>query len=92
MIQLYMYTNRVKEEILMTKKFTKKRHKHNDVIYTIITAVLLIAILSNMINYFYQKAEDDAYENLHIQTNQIKDVFVDVHFQNGHSKVGLKGG
>jgi hypothetical protein len=29
---------------------------------------------------------------LQVIENQIKDVFIDVHFQNGHQKVGLKGG
>ena len=50
-----------------------KKHKQNNIIYTIIAAILLCAVFINTVSYFYHTAESEAYENLHVQTKQIKD-------------------
>ena len=57
----------------MAIKYGIKKHKQNYVFYTIITAVLLCAVFLAMINSLYVQAENEAYENLHFQTQQIKD-------------------
>lgn len=57
----------------MAITFKTKKHKQHYVIYTIIAAVLLCAIFLTMVGYLYITAEEEAYENLHIQTKQIKD-------------------
>ena len=60
----------------MAIKYGKKKHKHNNVVYTIITILLLCAVFLAMVADFYNNARDDAYENLHEQTKQIKDNLV----------------
>ncbi len=57
----------------MALKYGKKKHKQNNIIYTIITVILLSAVFLAMVSYFYTTAEEEAYESLHIQTKQIKD-------------------
>ncbi len=57
----------------MAKKYGKKKHKQRNVLYTVITAFLLCAVFLGMVRYFYVTAENEAYENLHVQTKQIKD-------------------
>lgn len=57
----------------MAIKYAKKRSKPRSVFYTIVTAVLLCAVFFTMVSYLYISAEEEAYENLHIQTKQIKD-------------------
>lgn len=57
----------------MTKIFGRKKHKQNNVFYTVITVILLCAVFLSMVAFFYVQAEDEAYEMLHIQTKQIKD-------------------
>jgi len=57
----------------MAITYEKKKHKQHYVFYTIITAILLSAIFLTMIGYLYITTENVAYENLHIQTKQIKD-------------------
>ena len=57
----------------MAITFGKKKYKQNYVIYTIITAILLCAVFLTMVNNLYITAQEEAYENLHIQTKQIKD-------------------
>ena len=57
----------------MAVKYGKKTQKQNSVLYTMVTAVLLCTLFLAMVNYFYTTAERDAYENLHVQTKQIKD-------------------
>ena len=54
-------------------KYGKKRYEKKNIIYTIITAVLIISLFSVMVSSFYENAEEEAYEMLHIQTKQIKD-------------------
>ena len=57
----------------MAIKYEKKKQKQNYVLYTLITAFSLCVLFLQMINYFYKRTQEDAYENLHIQTKQIKD-------------------
>ncbi len=57
----------------MAIKYGKKKHRKNNIIYTIVSVILLTAVFLSMVSYFYTVAEDDAYEQLHMQTKQIKD-------------------
>ena len=56
----------------MAIKYGKKR-RQNNIIYTAVTAILLCIVFITLVSYFYYAAEDEAYENLHMQTKQIKD-------------------
>lgn len=60
----------------MATKYGKKIFKQKSIIHTLITAVALSLIFLVMVGYLYNKAEDEAYENLHLQTQQIKDNLV----------------
>ena len=60
----------------MAIKYGKKKSKQHNILYTIITAITLCAVFLVMVNYLYNKAEDEAYENLHVQTKQVKDDLV----------------
>ena len=53
--------------------YERKRQRQNNILYTIVTAILICAVFLAMVASFYLKAENDAYEMLHIQTKQIKD-------------------
>ncbi|MBR6633821.1 MAG: GGDEF domain-containing protein [Clostridia bacterium] len=57
----------------MAITYERKRQRQNNVLYTVITAILICAVFLAMVTSFYIKAEEDAYEMLHIQTRQIKD-------------------
>ena len=57
----------------MAKTYERKKQRKSNVLYTLITAVLICAVFGAMVNSFYLEAEDEAYEMLHIQTKQIKD-------------------
>ncbi len=57
----------------MATTYERKKQRQNNILYTIVTAVLICAVFFAMVISFYIKAEDDAYEMLHIQTRQIKD-------------------
>ena len=57
----------------MAIKYEKQQHRKTNFLYTVITAILLLGVLISMVSYFYYEAEDEAYENLHVQTKQIKD-------------------
>ena len=57
----------------MATKYGKRKNKHNNIIYTIITAILISAVFLTTVSSFYIDAEEEAYEMLHIQTKQIKD-------------------
>ena len=57
----------------MAITYGKKRQKHTTILYTIITAILLCAVFFSMVIHLYSEAETEAYENLHMQTKQIKD-------------------
>ena len=60
----------------MARKFGRKKYRQNNLVYTFATVVLLCVLFVTMVSSFYQKAEEDAYEMLHIQTRQIKDDLV----------------
>ena len=57
----------------MATTYERKKQTYNNVLYTIITAVLICAVFFAMVTSFYHEAESEAYEMLHIQTKQIKD-------------------
>ena len=57
----------------MAIKYGKKQHRKNNILYTVIVSILLCTVFLTMVGYFYYVAEEEAYENLHIQTKQIKD-------------------
>ena len=57
----------------MAIKYGKKQNRKNNVLYTIVAAILLCMVFLSMVSYFYYAADDEAYENLHIQTKQIED-------------------
>lgn len=57
----------------MAVKYGSKKRRQNNILYTLITIALLCTVFLAMVSYFYSNAEDEAYENLHIQTKQIKD-------------------
>ena len=57
----------------MAIKYGRKQRKQSNILYTVITAILLCSVFINMVGYFYKAAEDEAYETLHVQTKQIKD-------------------
>jgi len=57
----------------MATTYERKNKKNRNVLYSVIAAVLICVIFLVMVVPFYVKAENDAYEMLHIQTKQIKD-------------------
>ena len=57
----------------MAITYGKKKHRQNNILYTFIAAFLICAVFLGMVATFYQRAEDEAFEMLHIQTKQIKD-------------------
>ncbi len=57
----------------MAIKYGKKKSKQHNILHTIVTAILLCSVFLTMVNYLYNKTEDEEYENLHVQTKQIKD-------------------
>ncbi len=57
----------------MALTYERKKHKQTNIIQTVVTVILLCIVFLAMVSYFYKSAEDEAYENLHIQTKQIKD-------------------
>lgn len=62
----------------MAIKYGRKKRKQSNIFNTVVTAFLLCAIFLSVVSYFFISAEEEAYENLHIQTKQIKD---DIHLQ-----------
>ena len=57
----------------MATTYERKKHRQNNILYTIITAILICAIFLAMVTSFFFEAENEAYEMLHVQTKQIKD-------------------
>ena len=57
----------------MANTYGKKEHKQHYVLYTLITVILLCTVFLTMLASLYINAEEEAYENLHVQTKQIKD-------------------
>lgn len=56
----------------------EKNRKQTMIVYTLITVAVLCAVFLSMVSYLYTSAKAEAYENLHVQTKQIKD---DIHLQ-----------
>jgi diguanylate cyclase (GGDEF)-like protein len=59
--------------MIMAIKYGKKKFKQHNILYTLLTAILLFAVFLAMVNYLYNRTEEEEYEGLHIQTKQIKD-------------------
>ena len=57
----------------MAVRYSKSKKKKNNIFYTTIAIILISFIFLTVINFFYDKAEKDAYEILHMQTKQFKD-------------------
>lgn len=57
----------------MANTYERKRQRQNGIVYTVVTAILICAVFLAMVVSFYIRADNDAYEMLHIQTKQIKD-------------------
>ena len=57
----------------MAITYERKKQRQNNILYTIVAAILICVVFFAMVVSFFIKAEDDAYEMLHIQTKQIKD-------------------
>ena len=57
----------------MAVTYERKKKRQSNILYTIVTAILICAIFGAMVASFYLTAENEAYEMLHIQTKQIKD-------------------
>jgi len=57
----------------MAIKYGKKKQRKYKLLYTVFTAVLICAVFATMVKFFYNEAESEANEMLHLQTKQIKD-------------------
>ena len=57
----------------MAMTYERKKQKQTNVLYTVVTAILICTVFLTMVYSFYMQAEDEAYEMLHLQTKQIKD-------------------
>ncbi len=57
----------------MAITYGKKKNGQPNILYTILTAILICASFLTMVRFFYTEAGNEAYEMLHIQTKQIKD-------------------
>ncbi len=57
----------------MAITYERKKQRQNNILYTVVSAILICAVFLGMVTSFYFEAEDEAYEMLHIQTKQIKD-------------------
>ena len=57
----------------MARTYERKKQRQSNIVYTIVAAILICAVFLGMVGSFYTRAENEAYEMLHIQTKQIKD-------------------
>lgn len=57
----------------MANTYGKNINKHNNIISTIITIIVVFTVFGGVLTSFYIEAEDEAYETLYLQTQQIKD-------------------
>lgn len=57
----------------MALRYKSKKHKQSIILYTVVTALLLFIIFLSIVAYFYNSADEAAFENLHLQTKHIKD-------------------
>ena len=62
----------------MRTDYINKGARKKTVLCTVVAMVLLCAVFFSMVNILFRDAEEAAYENLHLQTKQIKD---DIHLQ-----------
>ena len=53
------------------KEFVKK--SYNNIFYTFVSIILLCAVFLSMVALVYHKEEEECYDDLHVQTKQIKD-------------------
>ncbi len=60
----------------MAITYGKKKFNQHYVLYTIVTTILLCVVFLMMVGYLYNKTQTEEYENLHVQTKQIKDDIV----------------
>ena len=60
----------------MAITYGRKKYRQNNILYTVITAILICTVFLSLVASFYSEAENEAYEMLHIQTKQIKDDLV----------------
>ena len=71
-LYISIYFIKIEGEIMPTT-FGKKKNRQHYVFYTVITAALLCSIFLAMVGFLYVDAKNEAEENLHVQTKQIKD-------------------
>lgn len=57
----------------MTISYERKKSRPNNILYTLVTAILICVVFFILVISFYKQAEEEAYEMLHLQTKQIKD-------------------
>ena len=57
----------------MAKRYDRKKQNRANILYTIIASILICSVFIGMVDYLYSQTEEVAYENLHVQTQQIKD-------------------
>lgn len=57
----------------MTISYERKKSRPNNILYTLVTAILICVVFFILVISFYKQAEEEAYEILHLQTKQIKD-------------------
>ena len=57
----------------MATTYERKKTRQNNILYTVITAILICIVFLVMVMHFFARAEEEAYKMLHIQTRQIKD-------------------
>ena len=57
----------------MSSSFINKSNKKINVLYTVIVSLLLCSIFLGLVTILYEETKEEAYENLHVQTKQIKD-------------------
>lgn len=57
----------------MLIKYGKSKQKNSNIVYTVVSVILLVLTFLYMVSYLYTSTEKGAYEDLHIQTKQIKD-------------------
>ena len=57
----------------MATTYERRKRRQNTIFFTIVAVLLICAVFFAMVSSFYIQAEEMAYENLHVQTKQIKD-------------------
>ncbi len=57
----------------MAITYGKKKGGQLNILYAVLTSILICSVFLSMVSFFYTEAENEAYEMLHIQTKQIKD-------------------